>query len=50
MDIKIGDTVLWLDSKYTVIDIKKDKVLLKQKFSIGTILSEYVKINEIKKG
>lgn len=47
--IKKGDTVKWLGSKYKVIEITKNQVLLKQKFSIGTILTKPVDISEIVK-
>ena len=37
-DIKIGDKVRWCDNPYIVVDIIGKEVLLKQRFSIGTIL------------
>ena len=49
MNIKIGDEVIWLDSSYTVVDIKGEGLILKQNFSIGTILIKPVKISNVTK-
>jgi hypothetical protein len=47
MSYKIGDKVKWLDSTYIVIDITNKGVILKQDFSIGTVLTQPVKLEEI---
>ena len=46
-EIKIGDTVKWLKSTYTVVDILNGEALLKQNFSIGTILLEPIPLKEL---
>lgn len=47
IEIKVRDTVMWCESSYTVIKIIDDKALLKQNFSIGTILTEMVDLDEL---
>ena len=47
--IKVGDTVRWMDSPYTVEKVVGNKVLLKQNFSIGTTLNSMINIDEVKK-
>ena len=49
MDYKIGDKVKWLDNSYTIVNVTSRGVILKQNFSIGTILTSPIKIEEIKK-
>ena len=48
-NIKVGDTVRWMDCPYTVQKVVGNKVLLKQNFSIGTTLNTMINIDEIKK-
>jgi len=45
--IKIGNTVKWLGNRYEVIEVIGSKVLLKQKFSIGTVLAKPVDIADL---
>jgi hypothetical protein len=45
--IKKGDTVTWLESSYSVIEIIKGEALLQQNFSIGTVLMEGVPLKEL---
>ena len=47
MKVKVGDAVLWCKSPYTVIKIVDDKAVLKQNFSIGTVLVEMVPISDL---
>lgn len=44
---EIGDKVRWLDSPYTIISIEVGKALLKQRFSIGTILNGLVPLDSL---
>ena len=46
-EIKIGDTVKWWKSTYTVVDISNGEAILQQNFSIGTILNEGVPLDEL---
>ena len=46
-EIKVGDTVKWWKSTYTVIDILNGEALLQQNFSIGTILNEGVPLTDL---
>jgi len=46
IEIKVEDTVMWLGSSYTIIKIANGKALLKQNFSIGTVLTEMVNLND----
>jgi len=45
--MKVGDTVTWLQSTYTIIRITDSDALLKQNFSIGTILTEMIALDEL---
>ena len=45
--MKVGDTVIWLQSPYTIIKINDSDALLKQNFSIGTTLTEMVDLDEL---
>ncbi len=45
---RVGDNVKWCDNPYTIVKIMGDEVLLKQRFSIGTILKP-IKIKELSK-
>ena len=47
MDYKIGDKVRWLGNPYIVIGVTKSGLLLKQDFSIGTVLTQPIKVEEI---
>ena len=49
MNLKVGDIVKWLDSSYIIVEIVGDSVLLKQNFSIGTVLTSFVKTKEVTK-
>lgn len=49
MSYKIGDKVKWLDNTYIIIEITNKGVILKQDFSIGTVLTQPIKIEEIRK-
>jgi len=42
-----GDLVKWCDSSYFIVKIKNNKALLKQNFSIGTILLEPISLKEL---
>ena len=46
-DIKVGDTVKWWKSSYTVIEIVNEEALLKQNFSIGVVLTEMVPLSDL---
>jgi len=46
-EIKVGDTVKWWKSSYTVIEIVDGEALLKQNFSIGTILNGGVPLTDL---
>lgn len=53
MNYKIGDKVIWLGNPYTILEINNKGVILKQDFSIGTVLTspipkEQLSINRIK--
>lgn len=48
-EFKIGDKVKWLDNSYTIVDVTSRGVILKQNFSIGTVLTKPIKIEEIEK-
>ncbi len=43
----VGDTVKWAKSNYTVIKIINEEALLKQNFSIGTVLVEMVPVSDL---
>ena len=45
---KIGDDVRWIDSPFTIVDINAKGALLKQRFSIGINLKDYVPLHEIR--
>jgi len=45
----IGETVSWLDSTYIIQEVREDGLILKQNFSIGTILAKPVKFSEVVK-
>ena len=47
MSYKIGDKVKWLDGTYIIINITNKGAILKQDFSIGTVLTQPVKLEEI---
>lgn len=44
---KIGDKVNWLGNRYIITEITNKGLLLKQDFSIGTVLTQPVKLEEI---
>ena len=46
-ELKIGDLVKWWESTYFIIDIVDGGAILKQNFSIGTILNEGVPLEEL---
>ena len=45
----IGEMVSWLDSTYFIQEVREDGLILKQNFSIGTVLTKPVKFNEVVK-
>ena len=45
--INIGSNVIWVDSSYTVIDITKQGLILKQNFSIGLTLKGFIPLDEV---
>jgi len=46
-DITVGSEVIWFGSSYTVIEVQKKGVILKQNFSIGTTLINPIPLNEL---
>ena len=46
-NMKAGDTVMWLQSHYTIIKVIDSSALLKQNFSIGTTLTEMIALDEL---
>lgn len=46
-ELKVGDKVLWIGSPFTIVEIKGNKALLKQRFSIGVNLNGLVPLDEI---
>ena len=46
-EIKVGDLVKWWDSTYFIVDIVEGGAILKQNFSIGTILNEGVPLTDL---
>jgi hypothetical protein len=46
-EINIGSTVIWVNSSYTVLDITKKGLVLKQNFSIGATLNGFIPISEV---
>lgn len=47
MEFEVGMTVIWLGSSYTIIEMKKNGAVLKQNFSIGTVLTSTVPYIEL---
>ncbi|CAG7580294.1 MAG: hypothetical protein SLAVMIC_00343 [uncultured marine phage] len=47
VNFQIGDDVRWIDNPFTIVEIKNDKALLKQRFSIGIELRDLVPIGEL---
>lgn len=45
--LKIGDIVKWCKSPYKIIGIEKNGAMLKQNFSISTVLISAVPLNEL---
>ena len=45
---EVGDKVKWLDNPYTIIEITNKGAILKQNFSIGTILNGPVPMDQLK--
>ena len=45
--IDVGSTVIWLDSSYTVVDVTKKGLVLKQNFSVGVTLNGFIPVNEV---
>ena len=43
----VGKEVTWHDSNYVIVEVSKKGALLKQLFSIGTTLNDYVKLEEL---
>ena len=46
-ELKIGDLVKWWDSTYFIIDIVEGGAILKQNFSIGTILISPIPLKDL---
>lgn len=46
-NIQIGSTVIWANSTYTVMDVTKKGLVLKQNFSIGLTLKGLIPIDEV---
>lgn len=46
-EINIGSTVIWANSTYTVLDITKNGLVLRQNFSIGITLNGFIPISEV---
>ena len=46
-DFEIGMEVIWIDSPYTIIEMRKSGALLRQNFSIGTVLTSTVPYYEL---
>jgi len=46
---KVGDTVLWWNSSYTIIELVKGGAMLQQNFSINTQLIKPVSLDELTK-
>jgi hypothetical protein len=45
-EISVGSTVIWVNSSYTVLDITKKGLILRQNFSIGLTLKGFIPIEE----
>ena len=48
-EFKKGELVVWWKSTYFIVDIVKDGAILKQNFSIGTVLIKPVPLEELLK-
>ena len=46
--ITVGCMVKWVDSTYIVLEIKGDGAILKQNFSIGTVLISPVPLKDLR--
>ena len=46
-DFEVGMIVKWIDSPYTIIEMRKSGALLRQNFSIGTVLTSTVPYYEL---
>jgi|2_EtaG_2_1085320.scaffolds.fasta_scaffold74608_3 hypothetical protein len=46
-EIKVGDLVKWWDSTYFIVDIVEGGAILKQNFSIGTILLSPMPLDQL---
>jgi len=46
-EIKVGDMISWCKSTYIVIKIVNEEALLKQNFSIGTVLMGTVPLSDL---
>lgn len=46
-DFEQGDKVMWLGSTFTIIEMRNEGALLKQNFSIGTLLTSVVPYYEL---
>ena len=47
MNYKIGDKVRWLGNPYIVLEITNKGVILKQNFSIGTVLTSPIPTEQL---
>jgi len=46
-NIVVGSEVIWLGSPYTVLDIKKGGLILRQNFSINSTLIQPIPVEEV---
>lgn len=46
-NIVVGSEVIWLGSRYTVLDIKNEGLILRQNFSINSTLIHPIPIEEV---
>jgi len=46
-NITVGSEVVWLGSNYTVIELQKNGAILKQNFSVGTVLINPIPVKEL---
>lgn len=48
-NFKVGDIVKWWNSQYTIIELVKGGAMLRQNFSVNTILVKPVELGELVK-
>ena len=47
LKFKEGNLVKWCDSTYFIVEVRNDKAILKQNFSIGTTLLHPISFKEL---